>query len=99
MTEERIERFFCNACKQKTKHFIRGEYNKHDGDAAYWYKHRMLIIECCGWRCCKSLRQVDLPLSPACLCHAFDLGLAKFVEAVHEGHADVELGCLAVGIA
>lgn len=37
MTEERIERFFCNACKQKTKRFIRAEYNKHDGDTAYWY--------------------------------------------------------------
>ena len=59
MTEERIERFFCNACKQKTKHFIRGEYNKHDGDAAYWYKHRMLIIECCG---CENLELVKMTL-------------------------------------
>ncbi|WP_306026539.1 DUF5655 domain-containing protein [Oceaniradius stylonematis] len=59
MTEDRIERFFCNACKQKTKHFIRGEYNKHDGDAAYWYKHRMLIIECCG---CENLELVKMTL-------------------------------------
>ena len=30
--------------------------------------------------------------------HAFDLGGAEGVEAVHQGDADVDLGCLAVGI-
>jgi predicted transport protein len=59
MTEERIERFFCNACKQKTKHHIRGEYNKHDDDEAFWYKQRMLIVECCG---CENLELVKMTL-------------------------------------
>lgn len=50
MTEVKIERFFCNACKGKTKHFIRGEYNKNeeDGNAPVSYHQRLLIIECCG---------------------------------------------------
>lgn len=59
MTEERIERFFCNACKQKTKHFIRGEYNKHDDYDVVWYKQRLLIIECCG---CENLELVRMTL-------------------------------------
>ncbi|WP_259781033.1 DUF5655 domain-containing protein [Aestuariispira ectoiniformans] len=61
MTEERIEWFFCNACKQKTKHFVRGEYNKHDDDdnQMVWFKQRMLIIECCG---CENLELVKMTL-------------------------------------
>ncbi len=48
--EEKIERFFCNDCKRKTKHFIRGEYNKTDEDerAPIYLMHRLLIVECCG---------------------------------------------------
>ncbi|MBM9402127.1 DUF4145 domain-containing protein [Gluconacetobacter azotocaptans] len=59
MTEKQIERFFCNACKQKTKHFIRGEFNKHDDDGEFWNKRRMLIIECCG---CENLALVKMTL-------------------------------------
>lgn len=59
MSEEKIERFFCNVCKQKTKHIIRGEYNKHDENEEFWYKQRMLIIECCG---CENLELVKKTL-------------------------------------
>lgn len=59
MAEKKIERFFCNVCKGKTKHFIQGEYNKHDDDGPLWYKQRMLIIECCG---CENLELVKLTL-------------------------------------
>ena len=59
MVEERIERFFCNFCKQKTKHFIRGECNKHEDDGIIWFKQRMLIIECCG---CENLEFVRMTL-------------------------------------
>jgi hypothetical protein len=30
MASEKIERFFCNDCKGKTKHFVRGEFVKID---------------------------------------------------------------------
>jgi hypothetical protein len=33
MTTEKIERFFCNNCKGKTKHFVRGEFIKTEEDA------------------------------------------------------------------
>lgn len=59
MEGDKIERFFCNVCKGKTKHFIRGEYNKHDDDEVFWYKQRMLIVECCG---CENLELVKLTL-------------------------------------
>lgn len=48
MSEEKIERVFCNVCKGRTKHYIRGEYNKNDDDEVFWYKQRMLIIEFSG---------------------------------------------------
>lgn len=50
IVETTIEKFFCNLCKQKTKHFIRAEHSapslRHrDGTS---FDQRMLIIECCG---------------------------------------------------
>lgn len=59
MNDVPIEKFFCNSCNQKTKHFIRGEYNKRDEDEVFWYKQRMLIVECCG---CENLELVKLTL-------------------------------------
>ncbi|WP_226341222.1 hypothetical protein, partial [Gemmobacter serpentinus] len=32
----------------------------------------------------------DAPLSPLCSCHAFDLGSAECIEAVHECNADLD---------
>ncbi len=50
-------------------------------------------------RCCKSQRVGEPPpLSPAVSRHAFDLGSAEGVEAVHESDTDVDFGCLAVRI-
>lgn len=48
MTE--IEKFFCNLCKRKTNHFIRGEYSKKEYDErdGVGFSQRLLIIECCG---------------------------------------------------
>lgn len=60
MTGENVERFFCNNCKQKTRHFVRAEYNKHDQNEVFWDKQRMLIIECCG---CENVALVKLTLS------------------------------------
>ncbi|NPD15592.1 hypothetical protein HOY34_10305 [Xinfangfangia sp. D13-10-4-6] len=40
----------------------------------------------------------DAPLSPQCSCHAFDLGSAECIEAVHECYADLDLGGLAIRI-
>lgn len=58
--EAKIERFFCNECKRKTKHFIRGEFERHeDFDEVFWHKQRMLIVECCG---CENLQLVKLTL-------------------------------------
>lgn len=50
MTSDRIERFFCNNCKQKTKHFVRGEYSRTDEDqnAPVSLTQQFLIVECCG---------------------------------------------------
>jgi predicted transport protein len=44
------EKFFCNDCKRKTNHFIRGEYRKADEDkgAPVSYHQRLVMIECCG---------------------------------------------------
>jgi predicted transport protein len=46
----KIEKFFCNACKGRTNHFIRGEYSKTEeqDDALVSLTQRLLIIECCG---------------------------------------------------
>lgn len=60
MNDSKIERYHCNNCRRVNKHFVRGEYTKHDGDAGDWYKQRMLIIECCG---CENLELVKLTLS------------------------------------
>jgi predicted transport protein len=45
-----IEKFFCNVCKGKTNHFIRGEYVKTEEDehSPVSFTQRLLIIECCG---------------------------------------------------
>jgi hypothetical protein len=40
----------------------------------------------------------DAPLSPFSSCHAFDLGSAECIEAVHECYADLELGSLTLRI-
>lgn len=39
----------------------------------------------------------DAPLSPLGSGHALGLGGAKCIEAVHEGNADLDFGCLVVG--
>jgi hypothetical protein len=59
MVEKNIERFFCNKCKNKTKHFIQGEFEKHDDYGEVWYKQRMLIVECCG---CENLALIKSTL-------------------------------------
>jgi predicted transport protein len=45
-----IEKFFCNNCKRKTNHFIRGAYSKTDEDerSAVSFTQKALIVECCG---------------------------------------------------
>lgn len=55
MSEDEIERFFCNVCKGKTKHFIRASHEKHDDNGEFWYQQNLLIIECCG---CENLALV-----------------------------------------
>lgn len=59
MNEDKIERFFCNVCKIRTKHFVRAQYSKHEDDdvAPVSFSQRMLIIECCG---CEHLALVKL---------------------------------------
>lgn len=57
---EIIERYFCNSCKQITKHFIKGEYIRKDVTETSWKKYRMLIVECCG---CENLQLVMLTIS------------------------------------
>jgi len=61
MTEPvKIEKFFCNSCKQKTRHFVRAEYSKTDGGDDYSpvaFTQRVLIVECCG---CEYLALVKL---------------------------------------
>jgi predicted transport protein len=49
-TTPKVEKFFCNVCKGKTKHFIRSEYTKTDDDdsAPVSFTQWLLIIECCG---------------------------------------------------
>lgn len=59
MREDKIERFFCNVCKGTTKHFIRGEFEKHEDHVVVWYQHRFLIVECCG---CENLELIKMSL-------------------------------------
>lgn len=49
-TDTKIERFFCNGCRQKTKHFVRAnhvttEHGDRDGTS---FTQEMAIVECCG---------------------------------------------------
>ena len=57
MNKEKIEKFFCNICKGKTNHFIRGEHTSIDYDD--WdgtsLTLLLLIVECCG---CENLALV-----------------------------------------
>jgi predicted transport protein len=59
MAEESNKWFFCNSCKQKTKHHVRGKHDnpKDIWDGVVWYRQRMLIIECCG---CEHLEFVEM---------------------------------------
>jgi predicted transport protein len=59
MSESKLERFFCNVCKGKTKHFVRSEFNKHDEKDEFWFKQRLLIVECCG---CENIELVKQTL-------------------------------------
>jgi len=59
MSGEEIERFFCNKCKSKTKHFIRSDFQKTDDAEIVWSTERWLIVECCG---CESLAAVRATL-------------------------------------
>lgn len=56
-SENKIEKFFCNVCKGKTKHFVQAEFNKteHDGPSETSFAQRLLIVECCG---CENLALV-----------------------------------------
>ena len=56
-TKQKIEKFFCNACKQETKHFVQAEYEKidHDDESCVSYAPHLLIVECCG---CEHLAMV-----------------------------------------
>ena len=57
MNKEKIEKFFCNICKGKTNHFIRGEHSSidyHDWDGTS-LTLLLLIVECCG---CENLALV-----------------------------------------
>ena len=57
MAEETIERFFCNQCKGKTKHFVRAQHGvvSRDTKSGTSFEERALIIECCG---CENLALV-----------------------------------------
>lgn len=59
MNSEKIERFFCNVCRGKTKHFIRREFTKTEEDehVAVSFTQRLLIVECCG---CEHLALVKM---------------------------------------
>jgi predicted transport protein len=45
-----VEKFFCNVCKRRTNHFVRGCYSKTEEDkrAEVNFTQRALIVECCG---------------------------------------------------
>ncbi|WP_417825562.1 DUF5655 domain-containing protein [Thalassospira povalilytica] len=57
LEQQKIEKFFCNDCGQKTKHFVRAEHMKVDEDdySEVSFHQRMLVIECCG---CEHLAMV-----------------------------------------
>lgn len=58
MTERPItEKFFCNVCKGKTNHFVRGKYVKtdHVEYAPVSFVQELMMIECCG---CENLALV-----------------------------------------
>jgi len=48
--DEVIEKYFCNSCGQRTKHFVRAshEITKHDDSDGTSLTREMKIIECCG---------------------------------------------------
>ena len=50
MKKENIEKYFCNNCKGKTKHFIREEHSstRFSDDGDLWQTELMQIVECCG---------------------------------------------------
>ena len=73
MTEVKIEKFFCNGCKRKTNHFIRGEHTRRDDDGEFWRIHRLLIIECRG---CENLALVKAEL------------FSEWVESILDPHTD-----------
>ena len=54
MTDKAIEKIFCNACKQETKHFVQARYKKVDDNYITETQH-LLIVECCG---CEHLAMV-----------------------------------------
>ena len=46
----KIERYFCNSCGQKTKHFVRAKHettDHNDGDGTS-FTQELTIVECCG---------------------------------------------------
>lgn len=56
---DNIEKFFCNRCKNETRHFIHREFCKTEDyvDAPVWMSLRVLIVECCG---CENLAFVKM---------------------------------------
>ena len=50
MNKEKIEKFFCNSCMGKRKHFIRGEHSstRYSDDSSVSLTELMQIVECCG---------------------------------------------------
>lgn len=48
--EAKIQKYFCNACGRKTKHFVRGEYLHTEGDDEddVSFTQHLMILECCG---------------------------------------------------
>ncbi len=59
MTDDKIEKFYCNACKGETNHFVRGFYEKLIVENDFWLDNNLLIIECCG---CENLALVKKTL-------------------------------------
>lgn len=46
----KIQRYFCNACSKKTKHFVRSEYSTTETSEEHdvSFTQHLLIVECCG---------------------------------------------------
>ena len=59
MSDDKIEKFFCNRCSGITNHFVRGEYNRDESfaDESIRTYDRLLIVECCG---CENLALVKM---------------------------------------